>query len=118
MLKARGQLSVEEMKKMQRDVYCVLASELTPKIIKVLEEKSSSGDAQKVKEILLQWNYKMETDSVGACLFELTYRNMMENTFKDELGDGLFQKYLGTTVFPPRAISSLIRQGSSSWFED
>jgi len=118
LLKTREKLSVEDMQKMQQDVYCVLASELTPKIIQVLEEKSANGDAQKAKEILSQWNYKMEADSVAACLFELTYRNMMENTFKDELGDDLFRKYLGTTVFPPRAISSLIKKGSSSWFDD
>jgi penicillin amidase len=43
---------------------------------------------------------------------------MMENIFKDELGDELFRKYLETTVFPPRAISYLIRNGSSSWFDD
>jgi len=118
LLKAGDKLSVEEMQKMQQDVFCVLASELTPKILQVLEAKSARGDAQKAKQILSQWDYKMEADSVAASLFELTYRNMMENTFKDELGDVLFRKYLDTTVFPPRAISSLIRKGSSSWFDD
>jgi len=118
LLNAKKKLSVEDMRQMQQDVYCVLASELTPKIIQVLEEKSSNGNAQNAIEILSQWDFKMETDSVGACLFELTYRNMMENTFKDELGDKLFRKYLEAAVFPPRAISSLIRNGSSSWFDD
>ena len=118
LLNAKKKLSVEDMKQMQQDVYNVLASELTPKIIQVLGENSTDIDAQKAKEILSQWDFKMEVDSVGACLFEMTYRNMMENTFKDELGNELFRKYLDTTVFPPRAISSSIINGSSSWFDD
>lgn len=88
------------MQQMQQDVYRVSASELTHKIIQVLEDEFSDGDAQNAKEILSQWNFKMKTDSVAACLFEMTDRNMMENSCKDEMGDELFQKYLDTTVFP------------------
>ena len=118
LLNAKEKLSVEDMQHMQQDVYCVLASELTPKIVQALEARSSNGDAQKAKEILSQWNFEMNAESVGACLFEMIYRNMMENTFKDELGDELFRKYLDTTVFPPRAIRLLTREGSSSWLDD
>jgi penicillin G amidase len=118
LLNSKKKLSVEDMKQMQQDIYCVLASELAPKIIEVLEQNSSNEDAQNAKKILSQWNFKMEADSVAACLFELTYRNMMENTFKDELGDELFRKYLDTAVFPPRAIRYLTENGSSEWFDD
>ena len=109
LLTAKEKLTVEDIKQMHQDVYCVLAAELTPKIMQVLEERSSNADAQRVQKTLSQWNFKMEADSVGACLFEMTYRNMMENIFKDELGEELFRKYLETTVFPPRAIRSLVR---------
>jgi penicillin amidase len=118
LLTAKEKLTVEDIKQMHQDVYCVLAAELTPKIIEILGARSSNADAQRVKKTLSQWNFKMEADSVGACLFEMTVRNMMENIFKDELGEELFQKYLETTVFPPRAIRMLVRKGSSSWFDD
>ncbi|MEJ2166832.1 MAG: penicillin acylase family protein, partial [Desulfobacterales bacterium] len=118
LLNSKKKLSVEDMKQMQQDVYCVLASELTPKIVKVLEQNSSNNDVQNLIKILSQWDFKMEADSIAACLFELTYRNMMENTFKDELGDELFRKYLDTAVFPPRAIRFLTENGSSEWFDD
>lgn len=114
----KEKLSVEDMQQMQQDVYCVLASELTPIIIKVLERNSSNNDLQNAKKILSQWDFKMEADSIAACLFELTYTNMMENIFKDELGDELFRKYLDTAVFPPRAMRFLTEKGSSEWFDD
>jgi penicillin amidase len=118
LLNSKEKLSVEDMQQMQQDIYCVLASELTPKIVGVIEQNSSNNDVQNAKKILSQWDFKMEADSVAACLFELTYKNMMENTFKDELGDELFRKYLATAVFPPRAIRFLAKNGSSEWFDD
>ena len=67
---------------------------------------------------MAQWDFKVENNSVAACLFEVTVRNMMENIFKDELGPELFQKYLETILFPPRAIRALISKASSAWFDD
>ena len=55
----------------------------------------------------------MEKDSVGACLYEVTLRKMMDNIFKDELGEELFHEYLKTSFFPPRALRMMIRKGSS-----
>ena len=118
LLQSKDKLSVDDMKNMQKDIYCLLASELTPQIIQVLETKSENDDAKIAKEILSQWNFMMEKDSVGASLFELTYRNMIDNIFKDELGDELFRKYLETTVFAPRAIRHMIQNASSPWFDD
>ncbi len=58
----------------------------------------------------------MDKDSVGACLFEVTLRKMLDNIFKDELGEELFEEYLKTSVFPPRALRMMIEKGSSPWF--
>lgn len=118
LLNTPGKLSVEQIKQMQQDIYCELASELTPKIVQALTKTSSDADVQKVQEMLSKWNFKMEKDSVAACLFEMTFRNMMENIFKDELGDELLQQYLKTSAFPPRALRMLIRKGTSPWFDD
>jgi len=38
---------------------------------------------------------------------------MMDNIFKDELGEELFHEYLKTSFFPPRALRMMIRKGSS-----
>jgi len=51
-------------------------------------------------------------------LFEMTFRNMLDNIFKDELGDELFEQYLKTSVFPPRAVEVLVEKEDSPWFDD
>lgn len=116
LLKAKEKLSVDDFKAMQQDVYSVLAAEMVPKIIQVLERRFSDEEGQKAKEFLSKWDFVMDKDSVGACLFEVTFRKMMDNIFRDELGEELFRQYLKTSTFPPRALRIMIRKGSSLWF--
>ncbi|NIS69811.1 MAG: hypothetical protein GTO12_12930, partial [Proteobacteria bacterium] len=110
--------SIEDFKRMQQDVYSVSASEMTPHLIRVLEERLDSPEAEKARGILSTWDFILSKDSVGACLFEVTYRKLMENILKDELGEELFEEYLKTVSFPPRALGGMIRKGSSPWFDD
>jgi penicillin amidase len=115
-LVAKEKLSTGDFKRMQQDVFCVLASEMVPKMIQVLERRYPDEEGQKAKEFLSTWDFNMDKDSVGACLFEVTFRKMMDNIFKEELGEELFHEYLKTTFFPPRALRMMIRKGSSLWF--
>jgi len=118
MLTAKGKLSVDDFKEMHRDVTCPQAAELTPRIIQVLEKRFSHPEGDKAREILSGWNFRMDRDSAAACLFEMIYRKLMDNTFKDELGKDLFHKYLETSVFPPRAVRFITKKGDSIWFDD
>jgi penicillin amidase len=115
-LVAKEKLSTDDFKRMQQDVFCVLASEMAPKMIQVLERRFTDEKGQKAKEFLSTWDFSMDKDSVGACLFEVTFRKMMDNIFKEELGEELFHEYLKTALFPPRALRKMIRKGSSLWF--
>jgi penicillin amidase len=118
LLTAKEKLCVEDFKRIHRDVHCALAPEMTPKMIEVLDRRFPEKEAGTVKDILSQWDSTMSKDSVGACLFEVTYRKLMENIFRDELGEELFQEYLRIAPFAPRAIRMMIRKGSSPWFDD
>jgi len=116
MLKAKEKLSVDDFRAMQQDVYSVLATELVPKMIQVLESRFTDEEGRKAKEFLSKWDFIMDKGSVGACLFEVTFRKMMDNIFRDELGEELFNGYLRTSTFPPSALRMMIRKGSSLWF--
>jgi penicillin amidase len=116
MLKAKQKLSVDDFKAMQQDVHSGLAAEMVPKMIQVLERRFSDEEGRKAREFLSNWDFVMNKDSVGACLFEVTFRKMMDNIFREELGEELFRQYLKTSIFPPRALRRMIRKGSSLWF--
>jgi penicillin amidase len=118
LLNTPGKLSVEDVKQMQQDIFSGLASELTPQIVQALAKDSADEGLQKIRQILSEWDFKMEKDSVAAGLYETTFMHMLQNIFKDELGPELFDQYLKTSVFPPRAIRQLLRNGASTWFDD
>ena len=116
LLKAKEKLSVDDFKAMQQDIYSVLAAEMVPKMIQVLDRRFSDEEGRKAKEFLSKWDFVMDKDSVAACLYEVTFRKMMDNIFREELGEELFRQYLKTSIFPPRALRIMIRKGSSLWF--
>lgn len=118
LLTAKARVSIEDVKRMHQDNYCVLAAEMTPYIIDVLKRRFSDENAEKAADILSGWDFVMEEDSVGACLFAVTFRMLMENVFKDELGKELFENYVRMVSFPPRAIRMMFRKGSSPWFDN
>jgi penicillin amidase len=118
LLAAKQKLSINDFKHMHQDVYCLLASEMGPKMIQVLQDRFSDNKARQAKEILSKWDFMMTKNSVGACIFEMTYQKMMANIFGDELGEDLLAKYLETTLFPPRAIRVMLKKGRSPWFDD
>jgi penicillin amidase len=118
LLNTPGKLSVEKFKQMQLDVFSGLASEVTPAIVQALEKRSAETDLLKARQILADWDFKMEKDSVAACLFEMTFMHMLENIFEDEMGPELYEQYLKTSVFPPRAMRQLFRNGTSTWFDN
>jgi penicillin amidase len=89
---------------------------MVPKMIQVLESRFTDKEGQKAEELLSKWDFIMDKDSVGACLFEVTFRKMMDNIFRDELGEDLFNEYIRTSTFPPSALRRMIRKGSSLWF--
>jgi len=118
LLTDKEKLSVDDFKQMHQDVYCPQAGDLTPKIIQVLKKRFPDQDGKNANHILSNWDFKMDKESPAACLFEMIYRKMMGNIFKDELGAKLFNQYLKTSVFPPRAVSMMTKKGASPWFDD
>jgi penicillin G amidase len=116
LLNAKEKLSVDDFIRMHQDIYCSRAAELTPQMVKVLEKYFSDIEAKRAREILAKWDYRMDKDSIGACMFEVTLRKMIDNIFKDELGEELFNEYLKTGVFPSRALKAMVKKGGSLWF--
>ncbi len=118
LLNDKGKLAVDDFKRMHMDTYCVLASELTPLIIRSLGRDSTEEKAKRARAVLAKWDFVMAKDSVAASLFEVTFRTMLGNLFKDELGEELFVKYIKVPSIPMRAMRLIIRDHESLWIDD
>ncbi|MEO5683229.1 MAG: penicillin acylase family protein [Chitinophagaceae bacterium] len=89
-LQADNALSIEKMKVLQTDYFSLPARETIPLLQNI---RVANPLAQQAKEILLKWNFVMDTASVGAAIYNKWEREM---------------KLQGDSQFIPAAIKGLI----------
>ena len=118
MLDTDKKFSPADFKRMQADVTCLLAEELTPLLTTVIETRGRDQLTRQAGDLLAKWNHQMDKESPAASLFEITYHNLLRNIFADELEAELFGDYMKTVVFPPRALRRILRNGDSAWVDD
>jgi penicillin amidase len=118
LIAAKPKLSVDDMTAIQTDVACPLAAELMPLMLSVMDQRFTAEPEAPTRDILAQWDYRMSAQSAAATIYETTYLNLLENIFKDELGPALYRRYIGLTVFAPRALRHILRTGRSVWLDD
>src|SRR5215469_531404 len=83
-----------------------------PIILPILEARSGLSDQAKGAPTLLkQWDFRYESNSPAASIFRRFYALLVENTFRDEVGDDLFQRY-----FVNIGMEDFLKT-QSSWFE-
>jgi penicillin amidase len=114
----KPKLSVDDMTAIQTDVACPLAAELMPLMLSVMDQRFTAEPEAPTRDILAQWDYRMSAQSAAATIYETTYLHLLENIFRDELGPALYRRYIGLTVFAPRALRHILRTGRSVWLDD
>ena len=117
-INAKPKLSVDDMMSMQNDIFSPLAVELTAAILTVLKNKPKENDEIKMMEILKKWDFQMSAGSSAASIVETTYLKLLENIFQDELGEELYRRYIGLTIFAPRALRQILRAKHSGWLDN
>jgi penicillin G amidase len=78
LLEGSDQISVEEMKLIQSDLYSLQAERL----MKLMGEYLSNSDVARVLKV---WDYRYDKHSQGAALFEEIYHALLKGIFGDQL---------------------------------
>ncbi len=74
-LDENDQVTMEDMMTLQTDYYSIPASRLVP----LLEDVSSEGKVQTMIDSLMQWNYRMEKNSIAASIYVTWERRLRAN---------------------------------------
>jgi penicillin amidase len=81
-------LSVDDMKSIQLDVYSLKAGNFTPYLLDVVSSISSKNTLQlAVFEVLNDWDYIMDKDEAAPAIFYLWIEIFQEETFKDDMDE-------------------------------
>ncbi len=101
MLQGREGLTLEDMRRMQGDVYVLHAEQLRPALLAVLDQvdRTWTGEERAAIELLRAWDGFAEVDSPGAAIWEVTYsdwmRRVMWARLSPELAKEAMTKFLG-----------------------
>ena len=121
-LTAMSQVVVDSFMSIQLDQVSNHAKYVLPKLLDLLEGALTEQDTliefeQDIFRMLTQWDGKEDVDSVPAAVFNVWAMEFFKNTFKDELGDTLFDSYIQWTTLATRSIEYLADRPQSKWFD-
>jgi penicillin amidase len=68
--------------------------------------------------LLSQWDGAVTPDSAAAALFEKLYLVMVENLIKDELGDDLYDEYVGFKILVQNLMANIWQDRNSAWYDN
>ncbi|HEX9614008.1 MAG TPA: penicillin acylase family protein, partial [Bacteroidota bacterium] len=119
LLSREGPLSLEDQQRVQLDLVSAQARTLVPRILQAYRDGGPENDDVKTTlNYFRNWNYVMREENVSTTLFESFLLRMIQNTFSDELGPELSALYDTLASKPLVALTVLLEQDSSAWFDD
>ncbi len=120
-LTAREKFSVEDFCKMQTDWYNRHAAERLPGWLDRLAAFSSGLDEteQRGLALLQEWSADPvnEPELAAPAVFQTWYLNLMEETFREKMGDDLYHDFIDGGYAAYNVLEYLLEKDDPAWFE-
>jgi penicillin amidase len=119
LLTQEEKLSVEDFERMQNDVVSPHARESVPYLLRAFEGVEVHDEhVRTALTYLRNWDYSLRKEDVAASIFNAFFVKLLENIYRDEMGDELFNNYLLLANIPHRVTTRLLKDSTSAWFDD
>ncbi|MGB9664032.1 MAG: penicillin acylase family protein [Ignavibacteria bacterium] len=122
LLKNKNLFSVDDFKKFQMDLNSPFAKDISTHIVKAFNNfKIKNPNLDKAISLFKNWDGELRKYDPISLVYNVFLINLMENTFKDEMGDKLYKQFLFVGNVPLRTIHQLLNKNYSdsiSIFDD
>jgi penicillin amidase len=119
LIQSKSVLSLHDMKMIQFDKLNILARQTVPFLLRNLADSISTDEyAEKIKILLSNWDFMMETESIPAAFYELWMYHLIQDIFKDEMGSEYFQQFTDLPNFYIRIFFEILMKENSAWFDN
>lgn len=105
------QFSPENFRQMQYDSHSLYARDITRHILPVL--RRYEGQFETAISYLENWDYSYEASETAASIIDVFTLRLAENTFKDEMSEPVYQKFIHFSALPERTLMRLLRDEGS-----
>lgn len=104
----------------QKDVFSEQAKEVLRVALPILisKQKYLSQTEKTALGKLEKWNFQMASKYIASSIYQMFIAKLTESTFKDELGDYLYDLYTYADFIPTRKIVELLKDSNSTFFDD
>ncbi|MFP4620605.1 MAG: penicillin acylase family protein [Bacteroidales bacterium] len=118
-LQSRKKLSIQDLTDLQTDHHSLMVTNYKPEILKHSGNiADQNGKIKKTLEILAKWDGHYSRESAAAAIFEQFYITFVKNLIRDELGEDLFEEYIGSKVLVRNLMKNIWNNKDSQWCDD
>ncbi|NWJ48374.1 MAG: penicillin acylase family protein [Chloroflexi bacterium] len=112
LLQAKEKLSLQDLGAIQFDTVTLPGKELA-KVAGSLQ----SNDSKLVEPLkrLREWDGNLTADSSPGALYKVTYQYLLENMFKNKMGDA-YERYIGNQAFHVPFVIKLLKDPQNAWW--
>ena len=119
LLNSKEKHSSADFKKYQMDIKSPYAEKLTKHILAAFADvKITDVNLLLAIELFDQWDFVFDDESQVPAIYAVFFQKLMENIYKDEMGNSLFNEYVMLANLPYRNILDLLDDSSSVWFDN
>ena len=119
LIQEKEKLSVADNQAIQNDIYSIEAEEITPIILDAFEGSVDlSQEVKQALDYLKKWDFVTDQESVGTTIFHVIQMKLIENIFRDDLGDDLYQEYIDAANEMFKGFQLIMAKKDSNWFDD
>lgn len=114
-LSVMTQATVDSLRNLQNDNYSILAENILPTIIGLINQKSLNDIEKEGFGIVSKWNKYYDAKEIGASIFEIWQKNLGHQIWSDEFDDP------NAPMRHPsrdRSVELLLNEPNSVWFDN
>jgi len=110
--------SRDSFQKIQMDTLSPLARDLTPVLLRAVDQGNLKGSGEKkAVDALRSWDFRMSKKSVAAAVFALVYQSLVEELFLKTLGEHNYQGFTGYYPLAARMVRKIFVDGQVEWLQ-
>lgn len=117
LLEPKNDWTKEDFMEMLLDTKSSVAEELIVIIAKNIEGSLASEKEKAALIILKQWDGDFKKESIAATIYQKYIYQYLNNTFKDEIGETVFDNFINTHLMD-RMIAEQLYKQESIWWDD
>jgi len=119
MLEGKEKLGIPDFQAMHSDFNSALADRMMPHFLPALKNYSGRDETEKqAVDIFVSWDGILARESQATSLFEILYRNTLQNLVKDDVSEDLYNELKNSRTLLENLLMNILPDRTSSWIDD